>query len=177
VPVTISFSSVAAPLEQPSKSFATNFPQPVLPPLQPGNFPDDQGGPAGSRYAPDSRVWGLCDKCGFRFKLSELRYQIYNQRLTGYRHCPECYDDDDPQLQLGRMNFDDVGPPKDPRPSPPAQNPAIDTEPVRWSQAIGFYLGVFVLSTSTWEEQPRTLTHLIQDSVPGVLRPQASPVR
>jgi hypothetical protein len=151
--------------------------QPILPPLERGNPPDNQGGPAGSRYAPDSRVWGLCDRCGFRYKLSELRYQIFNQMLTGWRVCPECYDDDDPQLQLGRMHFDDVGAPRDARPDTPVHTAAVETQPLRWAQPVGVYFGVFILSTSTWTDQPRTLRDVLLDGAPGVLQPNATPYR
>ena len=174
--VTVHFSSVAPPVTWERSGVSSPSPAP-LPPLQRGAPADNQGGPAGSRSAPDSRVWGLCDRCWFKYKLSELRYQIFNQVLTGWRVCPECCDDDDPQLQIGRLNWDDVGAPRDPRPDTPVQGPALDTNPVEWAQPGGVYLGVFILSTSTWTEQPRTLKDLIQDGAPGILQPNATPYR
>lgn len=46
---------------------------------------------------------GLCDICGFPYKLNQLKAVIFDQRPTGSKACPECWDRDNPQLQLGRL--------------------------------------------------------------------------
>jgi hypothetical protein len=56
-----------------------------------------------SLYARGKDAFGFCDQCGFRYPFSELKYQIINQRNTRLKVCPECNDEDHPQLQLGRM--------------------------------------------------------------------------
>lgn len=59
---------------------------------------------------------GLCDRCGFSFRLNELKYEIYDQRPNGLRVCSACLDVDNPQLQLGRYPIDDPQSLRDPRP-------------------------------------------------------------
>ncbi len=59
---------------------------------------------------------GLCDRCGFSFKLNDLKVQIYDQRPTGWLVCDACNDVDNPQLQLGRIRIDDPQSLINPRP-------------------------------------------------------------
>ena len=54
-------------------------------------------------YAAGKKAIGICDRCGFTYLLSQLKYQIENQRRNGLRVCPECLDEDQPQLQLGKI--------------------------------------------------------------------------
>jgi hypothetical protein len=72
-------------------------------------------------YAAAKYTIGICDRCGFEFKLKELRWEIYDQHRTGYRVCYECFDHDQPQLQLGRMDVSDAIAVRDPRPDPSLQ--------------------------------------------------------
>ncbi len=58
---------------------------------------------------------GLCDRCGFSFKLNELHWEIYDQRRNGLRVCSTCLDVDNPQLQLGRVSSYDPQSLMDPR--------------------------------------------------------------
>jgi hypothetical protein len=37
------------------------------------------------------------------YRLNQLRPVIFDQRPTGSKACPACWDEDNPQLQLGRM--------------------------------------------------------------------------
>ncbi len=59
---------------------------------------------------------GLCDRCGFSFRLNELHDQIFDQRKTGLLVCDVCNDVDNPQLQLGRFPVFDPQSLQDPRP-------------------------------------------------------------
>lgn len=45
--------------------------------------------------------------CAGVYKLRELRPEIYNQRPTGFLVCEECWDLDNPQLQLGKFPIND----------------------------------------------------------------------
>jgi len=69
-----------------------------------------------STYASAKWAWGLCDRCGFRRKLSTLKADIVDLRPTGLRVCAECWDLDNPQLQLGTIIVDDPQSLFDPRP-------------------------------------------------------------
>ena len=75
-------------------------------------------GSGGTRQSSISPPWalGLCDRCGFSFKLNQLHWEIYDERPNGLRVCSVCLDVDNPQLQLGRMKVDDPQSLLDPRP-------------------------------------------------------------
>ena len=70
----------------------------------------------GSKIAPDSWANGICDRCGFSWILSELRFQVYNREFLGIRVCPNCYDEDNPQLWIGEVDVNDSSVLRDPRP-------------------------------------------------------------
>lgn len=69
-----------------------------------------------SPYANSYHALGLCDRCGFRFRLSELNTEFYDQRPNGLKVCNDCLDVDQPQLQLGLVSVDDPQSLQDPRP-------------------------------------------------------------
>tara|TARA_R100000687_G_scaffold81266_1_gene77993 strand:- start:9 stop:350 length:342 start_codon:yes stop_codon:yes gene_type:complete len=58
-------------------------------------------------YAIATKALGDCDRCGFTYKLNELRYQIEDSKRNGLRVCRECFDEDQPQLKLGELNISD----------------------------------------------------------------------
>lgn len=66
---------------------------------------------ANKRYAN-----GVCDMCGQVFKLRVLRREVYNQKFTGFLVCDSCWDEDNPQLQLGRFPIIDPQALDNPRP-------------------------------------------------------------
>jgi len=43
----------------------------------------------------------MCDRCGFQFKLTNLRKEIVKTKTFNTLVCPDCFDPDQPQLQLG----------------------------------------------------------------------------
>lgn len=59
---------------------------------------------------------GLCDRCGFSFKLNQLHEEYYDMRPNGLLVCSTCLDVDNPQLQLGLVKVDDPQSLIDPRP-------------------------------------------------------------
>lgn len=69
-----------------------------------------------ARYARGSKAWGLCDRCGFRYLLNQLRYEIEDRRKNGLRVCDGCLDVDHPQLRLGEIIVTDPQSLFDPRP-------------------------------------------------------------
>ena len=54
-------------------------------------------------YAVGKKANGICDRCGFTYLLSNLKYEIEDQKRNGLRVCSECFDQDQPQLQLGKI--------------------------------------------------------------------------
>jgi len=69
-----------------------------------------------AKYAKGSEAFGFCDRCGFRYPLADLKYQMENQRPNGLRVCMECKDQDHPQLRLGTFKIHDPIALRDPRP-------------------------------------------------------------
>lgn len=61
---------------------------------------------------------GLCDRCGFSFKLNDLKVEFWDERPNGLLVCATCWDRDQPQLQLGRYTagLEDPQALLDPRP-------------------------------------------------------------
>lgn len=70
----------------------------------------------GQNQISPSWALGQCDRCGFHYKLNELKAEIYDQRPNGLLCCPQCLDTDNPQLQLGRVSSYDPQSLIDPRP-------------------------------------------------------------
>ena len=58
-------------------------------------------------FARGKYALGVCDMCAGVYLLSELRPEIYNQRPTGFLVCEDCWDLDNPQLQLGKFPIND----------------------------------------------------------------------
>lgn len=50
-----------------------------------------------TKFASERRAWGLCDRCGQRYRLLDLKtYTIMGRRINS-RVCPPCWDLDHPQ--------------------------------------------------------------------------------
>lgn len=55
-------------------------------------------------YATGKKALGICDRCGFTYKLNELRYETENKVRNGLRVCYTCYDPDQPQLDVNLVS-------------------------------------------------------------------------
>jgi hypothetical protein len=69
-----------------------------------------------SRYASGKNSIAECDRCGQRYMLKNLKKEIIKTRLFNIKVCPECWDPDQPQLQLGMYPVDDPQAVREPRP-------------------------------------------------------------
>jgi|TARA_R100000544_G_scaffold35759_1_gene23345 hypothetical protein len=69
-----------------------------------------------SNFASGKKAIAYCDRCSFEYPYNDLRFEIFNQKRTGYRVCDECLDVDQPQLQLGKYATDDPQALLNPRP-------------------------------------------------------------
>jgi len=58
-------------------------------------------------FSSGKHAIGYCDRCGFQYKLHQLKKDIFDQIWTGNLVCEECFDVDQPQLQLGKIPMDD----------------------------------------------------------------------
>ena len=70
----------------------------------------------GNRFASGKNAISICDRCGFQFKLTELRKEIIKTKNYNLLVCSICWDPDQPQLQLGMYPVDDPQGVRDPRP-------------------------------------------------------------
>ena len=70
----------------------------------------------GNRFSSGKNSIAECDRCGFRFKLHELRKEIIKTKNYNLLVCKICWDPDQPQLQLGMYPVDDPQGVRDPRP-------------------------------------------------------------
>jgi len=70
----------------------------------------------GNRYASNKIAIAICDRCGFRFRLRELRDLTIKTKQVNILVCTECWEPDQPQLQLGMYPVDDPQALRNPRP-------------------------------------------------------------
>jgi hypothetical protein len=69
-----------------------------------------------SKYASGKHSIAECDRCGQRYKLSELKKLTIKTKQVNIKVCPECWDPDQPQLQLGLYPVNDPQAVREPRP-------------------------------------------------------------
>ena len=70
----------------------------------------------GNRFASGKNSIAQCDRCDQRFKLTQLKREVIKGRNYELLVCPECWDPDQPQLQLGMYPVDDPQGLRNPRP-------------------------------------------------------------
>ena len=69
-----------------------------------------------TRFASGKYAIAECDICGQRYKLKELRKLTIKTKLVSIKACPECWNPDQPQLQLGMYPVFDPQAVREPRP-------------------------------------------------------------
>lgn len=70
----------------------------------------------GSQFAAGKIAIAICDRCGFQFKLKQLKGETVKTTPVNNKVCPQCWDPDHPQLQLGMYPVDDPQALRDARP-------------------------------------------------------------
>ena len=69
-----------------------------------------------NRFASGKHAISQCDRCGFRYKLKQLKSLVIKTKNVNLMVCPECWEQDHPQLQLGMYPVDDPQALRNPRP-------------------------------------------------------------
>lgn len=69
----------------------------------------------GNRFASGKYSIAECDRCGQQFKLKQLKIEVIKTKLYQLKVCPQCWDPDQPQLQLGMYPVDDPQAVREPR--------------------------------------------------------------
>ena len=70
----------------------------------------------GNRFASAKNSIAECDRCGFRYKLKQLKNLVIKTKNVNLLVCPTCWEPDQPQLQLGMYPVDDPQAVRNPRP-------------------------------------------------------------
>lgn len=71
---------------------------------------------AGPKYASGKYAIAECDRCGQRYMLKQLKKLTIKTKLVSIKVCPECWEEDQPQLQLGLYPIFDPQALREPRP-------------------------------------------------------------
>jgi hypothetical protein len=69
-----------------------------------------------SRFSSAKFSIAECDRCGFRYKLKQLKTLVIKTKNVNIKVCPECWEEDHPQLQLGMYPVNDPQAVREPRP-------------------------------------------------------------
>jgi len=69
----------------------------------------------GNRFASGKKAIAICDRCGFQFRLRQLRTLIVKTKQVNILVCKQCWEPDQPQLQLGMYPVDDPQALRNPR--------------------------------------------------------------
>jgi len=69
----------------------------------------------GNRFASGKNSIAECDRCGQRYKLTQLRKEVKKTKTYNLLVCRDCWDPDQPQLQLGMFPVDDPQAVREPR--------------------------------------------------------------
>jgi hypothetical protein len=67
-------------------------------------------------FASGKWAISICDRCGFQFPLKELQTIVVKTKNVNIKVCQECWEPDQPQLQLGMYPVDDPQSLRNPRP-------------------------------------------------------------
>ena len=68
-----------------------------------------------SKYASAKNSIAQCDRCGFRYKLTQLKRLVIKTKNVNILVCPECWEPDQPQLSLGLYPVNDPQAVRNPR--------------------------------------------------------------
>jgi len=69
-----------------------------------------------SKYSSGKHAIANCDRCGQQFKLVDLKKLVIKTKQVSIKVCQECWEPDQPQLQLGMYPVNDPQAVREPRP-------------------------------------------------------------
>jgi hypothetical protein len=70
----------------------------------------------GNKFSSGKNAIAECDRCGFRYKLTELKGLVIKTKNVNIMVCPTCWEPDQPQLSLGLYPVNDPQAVRNPRP-------------------------------------------------------------
>jgi hypothetical protein len=93
----------------------------------------------GNKFAAGYKSIAECDRCGFRYKLSQLQKLVVKNVVINTKVCPQCWDPDQPQLKLGLYPVDDPQAVREPRPDLTTNQLNIGSRDIQWGwNPVGF---------------------------------------
>jgi hypothetical protein len=69
-----------------------------------------------SKFSSGKFAIAQCDRCGFRYKLKQLKRLVIKTKNVNILVCPSCWEPDQPQLSLGLYPVNDPQAVRNPRP-------------------------------------------------------------
>lgn len=93
-----------------------------------------------NRFASGKYAIAECDICGWRTKLWTLQKLTIKTKQVNIKVCPECWNPDHPQLQLGMYPVDDPQAVREPRPDLSYPQSRSYTEPP-FGQQMALFVG------------------------------------
>jgi len=69
-----------------------------------------------NQFSSGKNAIAECDRCGFRYKLKQLKQLIIKTKNVNILVCPSCWEPDQPQLSLGLYPVNDPQAVRNPRP-------------------------------------------------------------
>ena len=69
----------------------------------------------GNKFASGKNAIAMCDRCGFQYKLKQLKGLVIKTKNVNILVCPSCWEPDQPQLQLGMYTVDEPQALRNPR--------------------------------------------------------------
>lgn len=69
-----------------------------------------------NRFSSGKNAIAECDRCGFRYKLKQLKNLVIKTKNVSIKVCPTCWEPDQPQLSLGLYPVNDPQAVREPRP-------------------------------------------------------------
>lgn len=95
-----------------------------------------------NRFSSGKFSISQCDRCGFRFKLKKLKTLTIKTKNVNILVCPECWEQDHPQLQLGLYPVNDPQAVRNPRPDLSYPQSRSYTEAIYIGPGLALYSGV-----------------------------------
>ena len=83
-----------------------------------------------TRFASGKYAIAECDRCGQRYKLKQLKKLVIKTKQVNLLVCPECWEPDQPQLQLGMYPVFDPQALRNPRPDVSYYQSGLNTEAI-----------------------------------------------
>jgi hypothetical protein len=114
-----------------------------------------------SKYSSGKYAIAECDRCGQRYKLSELKKEVIKTKLYQIKVCPTCWDPDHPQLQLGMYPVNDPQSVREPRPDISYTASGLDVLGNISGGSRVYQWGWYPVGGSSSYDSPLTLNYLV----------------